>query len=105
MTRKKMAPRRGKAANDEIFNKSKLNDNSSSAQRNRILQALREGPVNTLKARSELNCLHPAARIQELRNQGYYIITNWRVDTTSEGFKHRVAEYVLFTSKQRKGAA
>lgn len=55
------------------------NDNSTSAQRSRLLAALIKGPVSTLAARKFHDILHPAARVQELRNRGHLI------DTVPEG--------------------
>lgn len=69
--------------------------NSAAAQRERILTALRNGPLTTLQARSELDTLHPAARVQELRAEGHIITTVWAWDFSASGFPHRVARYVL----------
>lgn len=77
------------------------NDNSASAQRSRMLAALREGPVSTLDARKFHDILHPAARVQELRDRGHLIDTVWVEDITSEGFPHRVAQYLY---RGEKGA-
>jgi hypothetical protein len=71
--------------------------NSSTAQRARLLAALRAGPVTTLTARKQLDVLHLAARVMELRQSGTNIITHWRVEETQPGRKHRVAEYVLLS--------
>jgi len=70
------------------------NDNSKSAQRFRLLAALRKGPVSTLYARKFYDILHPAARVQELRDRGHLIDTVWVEDITSEGRPHRVAQYL-----------
>lgn len=75
--------------------KTNITDTSSDAQRVRLLAALKIGPVTTLEARQSLNVLHPAGRIQELRDLGYQIVTHWQTDYTSEGHQHRVAKYVL----------
>lgn len=69
--------------------------NSAAAQRERILVALRRSPLTTLEARRLLDVLHPAARVQELRDRGYQIMTAWKQDYTAEGRQHRVAQYVL----------
>lgn len=72
------------------------NFNTASAQRNRILAHLEKNrSLTTLQARRLLDVMHPAARVMELRKRGYDILTNWKYDTTTEGGKHRVAEYVL----------
>lgn len=74
--------------------------NSASAQRSRLLAALIRGPVSTLKARREYDILHPAARVQELRDRGHLIDTVWTDDFTSEGKLHRVAEYLYRGAKE-----
>lgn len=69
--------------------------NTASAQRARLLDALRRESLTTLEARSKLDVLHPAARVMELRRQGYGIVTVWTVGMTTEGRPHRVARYIL----------
>ena len=79
--------------------------NGSAAQRARIRSWLRKHRrLTTLEARSLLDLMHPAARIQELRKEGVNIVTHWRTDTTPEGRPHRVAEYVLM-NRARKSPA
>lgn len=74
--------------------------NTTSAQRARLLAALKKGPVSTIKARHELDIIAPAPRVYELRHQeGHKIITHWRIEITPEGFSHRVAEYVLLNRR------
>jgi hypothetical protein len=70
-------------------------DNTAAAQRERILAALKTRPLSTLEARRELDVLHPAARVMELRRDGYPIARAWTHDVTSEGYLHRVARYHL----------
>jgi hypothetical protein len=56
-------------------------------QRSIILRYLQTyGTMTTLDARNQLSIMHPAARVQELREQGLSIATV-RV--------HRIAKYVL----------
>lgn len=70
-------------------------ENSTIAQRKRILDFLHTRPLDTLTARKELDIMHPAARVMELRNQGVDIKTI-KIDRQSEcGEIHRVACYVL----------
>jgi hypothetical protein len=72
--------------------------NTVSAQRARLLAALKHGPVSTIKARHELDIIAPAPRVHELRHrEGLKIITLWRTEATPEGCSHRVAEYVLLS--------
>lgn len=56
------------------------------AQRAQLLAMLRRGPVSTLEAR-EAFIMSPAARIFELREAGYQIITDIQ--------ENRVARYIL----------
>lgn len=69
-------------------------------QRQRLLERLRSAPVSTYQARIELDIFHPAARVQELRERGHKIVTEWRTCHTGKG-KHRVASYVLLTDSSR----
>lgn len=70
--------------------------NSSEDQRQRILAALRKGPVSTLDARRDLDVMHPAARIGELRHRyGCGIITVNAERQSDCGAWHVVAVYVL----------
>lgn len=68
---------------------------SSEAQRTRLLAVLRNRSLTTLDARRELDVLHPAMRILELRRLGHDIRTVWTTQATDAGVKHRVARYVL----------
>ncbi|WP_199102452.1 helix-turn-helix domain-containing protein [Aquitalea sp. ASV11] len=76
--------------------KANFTDTSSIAQRNRLLLALLQGPVSTFHARNHLNILHPAARIHELKLQGYEI-QSFRIPLFDDyGRPHRrMALYVL----------
>ncbi len=76
-------------------------------QQRRLLAALQlMGPdgVTTIEARDELNVMHPAARIMELRARGYQIATIWTDSTNAQGFAHRNARYILLSMGQ-EGAA
>lgn len=68
---------------------------SASAQRARLLQRLKIAPVDTLEARSDLDILHPAACVMELREEGKQIDTVRVMRPTDEGKLHSVALYVL----------
>ena len=70
-------------------------ENSVAAQRNRILDFLRKRPLDTLTARKELDIMHPAARVMELRKRGVRIKTI-EIDRASDcGKIHREACYIL----------
>ncbi|SEG15267.1 helix-turn-helix domain-containing protein [Nitrosomonas ureae] len=70
-------------------------ENTAKAQRMRILAYLHTKPLDTLAARKELDVMHPAARVMELRKRGIGINTIW-IDRESDcGKIHRIACYVL----------
>ena len=75
--------------------KENTHDNSTSSQRKRILSWLSHSPLTTLEARQHLDCMHPAARVMELRKRGLSIDTIWVNDLAPSGKTHRVARYVL----------
>lgn len=66
----------------------------TASQRQRIFQWLLVATLTTLQARKELDVMHPAMRIKELRDQGYNILTHWETVDTGKS-KHRIASYVL----------
>lgn len=68
---------------------------ASADQRRRLLAALQAGPVSTLDARERLDVIHPAARVLELRERGYRIVTTWAHQSDAWGRAHRVARYML----------
>lgn len=82
--------------------KPNLTDVTSAAQRGRLLAALKARPLTTLEARRELDVLHPAARVMELRRDGYPIERAWTHDVTSEGYRHRVARYHLTSERAQR---
>ena len=71
-------------------------DLSAEAQRKRLIDALRCGPVTTIEARRYLDILMPAARVHELKHRHGYDIRTVRVRQETEcGKLHSVAKYVL----------
>jgi len=74
--------------------KIQINSSCVTSQRNRILEWLKSGPLTTLQARSELDVMHPSARIMELKAQGHNIHTHRESVDSGKG-KHRIAKYVL----------
>jgi len=66
----------------------------AASQRKRVLEWLQSSPLTTLQARLELDVFHPAARVQELREQGHNIVTHWETVNSGKA-RHRVASYVL----------
>lgn len=66
----------------------------------RVLSALRLGPLSTFEARRHLDVPHPAGRVLELRNAGHEI-TTFRVPEQSDiGRPHTIALYVLHEEAQ-----
>ena len=73
-------------------------DTPSSIQRARILQYIEEAGskgASTIELREKLDILHPAGRVNELREEGHKINTRWAVTENAQGKKHRNARYVL----------
>jgi len=66
------------------------------SQRHRIINYLRNrtGGATTLDMVKDLDVLRPGARICELRQEGYNIMTHWDIQDTPLG-RHKVARYVL----------
>jgi Helix-turn-helix domain len=80
--------------------RAKFTDNTAVAQRYRLLEALKHGPVTTLEARHGLDILMPATRVHELRHgAGHNIEMLWVDRPTASGNLHRVAMYVLLPPK------
>lgn len=90
MTKKKGHLKAASKKHDSFYS-----DLSANAQRCRLLDALRCGPVSTLEARRNLEVLMPATRIFELRALGYQINTIRVIQETETGIEHNVARYVL----------
>jgi hypothetical protein len=84
--------------------------NGIQLQRARLLDALAQRAVTTLEARAQLDIMHPAMRVRELREAGHLINTVWIIQATECGASHRVAKYVLVTAtparrRTKRGAA
>ena len=77
-----------------------INVNSTAAQRQRLLDELTRGGVSTIRARRDLDIMMPGARIYELRHhEGYDIDTVWITEETEVGEPHRIALYILKSSR------
>ena len=72
-----------------------LPGDSAHSQRLRLLARLKIAPVDTITARRELDVMHPAARIMELKKRGNKIDTVRVGRPTDCGKVHSVALYVL----------
>lgn len=90
------------------MSKGKSFSNSADVQRQRLLEALHEAGakgITTIKAREELDIMASAPRIHELRHDyGKNIQTIWETDENAQGFKHRVARYVLLSGEWKSAA-
>lgn len=77
-------------------NLSCLNDTTASAQRHRLLARLKHRAIDTITARRDLNVMHPAMRVKELRDEGHNIVTVrvGRYDDQGRAH-HNVALYTL----------
>ena len=77
-------------------------DLSAEAQRARLLDALRCGPITTIEARRNLDILMPAARVHELKHKHGHNIQTIRIrQQTDSGKLHSVALYVLTVGAQK----
>lgn len=75
-----------------------VNNTSSKSQCARLLKRLQQSRITTFEARSELNIMHPSARIQELKAAGHDIHTQELDAYDNNGCKHpRVAHYTLIS--------
>lgn len=80
---------------------SKFIGTATETQRALMREALETLPtVSTVEARRDLDILHPAGRIMELRRSGVEIVTTWIDEVTSAGVRHRIGLYSL-----RRGVA
>ena len=71
-------------------------DTSKSNQLLILLQALRTEPQSTISLRHDFGIMHPAGRVNDLRNIGYEIHTIRISAPTPDGVSHKlVAKYVL----------
>lgn len=85
-----------KADQQASQNNSHVNDTSRSAQNARLVQRVRQGPVDTFTIMRELNICRPGARICDLRNAGYIIHTQLITLEDEWGRKHpKIALYTL----------
>lgn len=86
--------------------KSRFQNTSITAQNARLAERMEQGSVDTFAIMRELNICRPGARICDLRNAGYNIITNRVVLTDEWGRTHRgVALYTLIAKPGVKVAA
>lgn len=69
---------------------------TTTSQRQALLGHMKQhGRISTIESRECLGISHPAARVMELRRQGFQIETHRIVETDTRGRLHTVAEYRL----------
>lgn len=92
-----MQTQRKGATTNRPQNNTRAHSNSSAAQRQRLMDWLREhGMIDTITARKVLDILMPAARVHELRHRyGHQIDMVWVQQPTDCGRMHRVGQYVF----------
>jgi hypothetical protein len=94
--RKEIAPLAGEAkARALVEIRNKFRGESRADQATRLREALRVYPVSTFEARRYLDIMHPAGRVQELRESGNQIDTLRVSEESDVGRPHRIAVYVL----------
>lgn len=64
-------------------------------QEQRLLMALRDGPLTTAEACRHLDIACPRARASSLRRQGYQIAMTWVLQHGPQGALHRYGQYSL----------
>lgn len=97
---KEIAPFADEAKEQQLITiRNKYKGESRSDQATRLLEALRRFSISTFEARKHLDVMHPAGRVQELREEGNEIETLRYSLPSDIGRPHRIAVYVL-----RKGA-
>lgn len=94
MTEKEKATSPEKKAALEAI-RAQFKGTDSDTQCNRLLEALRRFTLTTFEAMRYLDVYHVPARILNLRQRGYQIVTHWQEVQTEAGELHRVGLYVL----------
>lgn len=61
----------------------------------RILAWLLYASLTTFEGREKLHIPHVTGRVQELREAGHNIKTEWSTEYSSGGSRHRIARYIL----------
>lgn len=74
---------------------------TTAAQAQRMIQALKSGPVSSIEAAQQLDIVHPPSTIRHLRRLGWGILTEWCYQSAGPGRRpHRVGLYVLAKENQ-----
>lgn len=86
----------GEAKVDQLCSiRDKYKGENRAAQVKRLIEALRLFPISTFEARRCLDIMHPAGRVQELRDEGNEIDTLRLSEFSELGRPHSIAVYVL----------
>jgi hypothetical protein len=94
----KNSPRLSRRGHPKDHQKHKGND--AETQANRSLEALQVfSSLTTQDLRQDLDIMHPAGRIKELRVRGFEIHTHWESYPTVSGKMHRMGRYVYMGKK------
>lgn len=96
ITTNEIAPLPGEAKVKQLIAiRDKYKGDTRAEQGRRLLESLRIFPVSTLEARRYLDIMHPAGRVQELRESDNEIDTLRVAEPSEAGRKHSIAVYVL----------
>lgn len=99
---KGIAPLAGEAKVEQLIAiRDKYKGDTSVIQRIRLLEALRLCSVSTFEARRYLDIMHPAGRVQELRDESQEIDTLRIIEPSEVGRPHSIAVYVLRKEAQQ----
>lgn len=91
-----IAPLAGEAKVKQLIAiRDKYKGDTRAEQGKRLLEALRLFSVSTLEARRYLDIMHPAGRVQELREADNEIDTLRLTQPSEAGRAHSVAVYIL----------
>ncbi len=91
-----IAPLAGEAKVNQLISiRDKYKGDTRAEQGKRLLEALRLFSVSTLEARRYLDIMHPAGRVQELREADNEIDTLRLTQPSEAGRAHSVAVYIL----------
>lgn len=94
--RNAIAPLAGEAKAKQLIEiREKYKGDNGGIQRIRMLEGLRLYSVSTFEARRYLDVVHPAGRVQELREEGHVIETLRHSEPSESGKRHSIAVYVL----------
>jgi len=77
-----------------------LSPANSRAQRDRLLTALRAGPVRCVHARDELGIFQPNTRIADLRAEGFVIHCHRERQLDARGYEHWAGVWVLVSEPE-----